>query len=859
MIKELAKKALKDEYLINLTCKLEGFIARRFFSDVNTDEKLTIKEFNDLIRFSDILSYSETDEGRNTSYKILSLLYEYDSEFDGFKTSFKAILIKLGNFPGITRLEKSTQAVLQMPLERAYEEHIKKDLQKVPDSKLIFTDAQYEIFEHLKKNKHFSFSGPTSLGKSFIFESFIKDLIINEGIKDNIVILVPTRALINQCVQKLKNEFSDITHYEILAHPKIPEFIRSKGSNYIFVFTPERLISYISDNKNPPVEYLFIDEAHKIISEKDTRNPLYYHAILQAQKRSIKLFFASPNISNPEVYLKLFERSTDESLHTNESPVAQNKYFLDLNKSKIKVFGEFRNSDIDIDNVNHYGFFDWLMKLSKGDNKSIVYCNSKVLTREHALNFSKLLSPKNDTRLNELITLIQESIHNDYYLIDCLKKGVAFHFGDLPQRIRVKVEELFKVGVIDYLFCTSTLLEGVNLPAKNIFVLSDKIGNSKFTKIDFLNLIGRAGRLTHEFSGNIIIFKEKGSKAWGAEGVLEKLISKEKIPPLESQVIKGNKHFYDNVLNTIDNKNLTRKTPTNYEEEILDHYSNIALIHTIEETNSVLLGNLHKSQPNSILSLESKVKNNKVPIEILKISSGVKLNYQNDLMQERKTSLKVFSANPTYQEIHEALKFLYNKYNWKDEESGRKQILKLAKPEKHMDILEYYSFLINSWIGPKPISVIIQEGIEYLHKKGSMFYDELNQPLGQFNKFNQIHVNIYINKLLEDIENLLRFRFIKYFNNYFLILKERIGETNAGANWAEFLEYGSNNKRVIELQNTGLPRHIAYHINKNYPNVVSYDLNDNLIDFDPKVLLNSLKSRQTDTEKEIIEFYAELN
>lgn len=854
MIKELAKKALEDDYFVTLTTKLEKVVASRFFNRNETNDNLTAKEFNDLVRFADILSYSESEEGRNTSYRILSLLYEYNSDFDGFKPAFRAILIKLGNFPGITRLEKSIGGKILMPLERSYEEHVKKSLQKVPDSNLVFTDAQYTIFEQLKKNKHFSFSGPTSLGKSFIFESYIKDLIINEGVKDNMVILVPTRALINQCVQKLKNEFSGITHYEILAHPKIPEFIKSKGGNYIFVFTPERLISYISENKNPPIEYLFIDEAHKIISEKDTRNPLYYHSILQAQKRSIKLFFASPNISNPEVYLKLFERSTDEAIHTNESPVAQNKYFLDLNKSQIKVFGEFKN--FDIEQADNFSFFDWLQKLSQGDNKSIVYCNSKVQTREYALNFSKLLGKKNDSRLDELINLIKESIHSDYYLIDCLQRGVAFHFGDLPQRIRVKVEELFKIGVIDYLFCTSTLLEGVNLPAKNIFVLSDKIGNSKFTKIDFLNLIGRAGRLTHEFSGNIIIVKEKGVKAWSSDGSLEKLIAKEKIPPLESQVIKGNKKFYENVLNTIDNKNLTRKSSTNYEEEILDHYANIALIHTIEETNSVLLGNLHKSKPESIESLQNKVKSNKVPLDILKISSGVKLEYQNNIIQGKKSELKILSANPTFQEIKDALRFLYEKYNWRDEESGRKQILKLAKPEKHMSILDYYSFLINSWIGSRPINMIIQEGIEYQHDRGLILYDELNQPLGVFNKFNQIHINVFINKLLEDIENLLRFRFIKYFNNYFMILKEIVGEQSAGSNWAEFLEYGSNNKKIIELQNIGLPRHIAYHINKNYPHTVTYDVNDNLIAFDPKTLLDSLGSKHTDVEKEIIEFYS---
>lgn len=55
-----------------------------------------------------------------------------------------------------------------------------------------------------------------------------------------------------------------------------------------------------------------------------------------------------------------------------------------------------------------------------------------------------------------------------------LEKGIAYHFGGIPEEIKIKVEELYKLGFIKIIFCTSTLLEGVNLPAKNIFILSEK-------------------------------------------------------------------------------------------------------------------------------------------------------------------------------------------------------------------------------------------------------------------------------------------------------------------------------------------------------------------------------------------------
>ena len=110
------------------------------------------------------------------------------------------------------------------------------------------------------------------------------------------------------------------------------------------------------------------------------------------------------------------------------------------------------------------------------DCQNIVYCNTIDDTIDYALGFSRKLPIKTNDEIEGLIKLTKTFVHKDYYLIDCLRHGVAFHFGRLPQRIREQVESLFSKGLIDYVFCTSTLLEGVNLPAKNIFILNNAIG-----------------------------------------------------------------------------------------------------------------------------------------------------------------------------------------------------------------------------------------------------------------------------------------------------------------------------------------------------------------------------------------------
>lgn len=58
------------------------------------------------------------------------------------------------------------------------------------------------------------------------------------------------------------------------------------------------------DKDNPKIDYLFVDEAHKLLSKKDTRTPLLYHSLVLAKRKSVNIFFASPNIPNADVFWK---------------------------------------------------------------------------------------------------------------------------------------------------------------------------------------------------------------------------------------------------------------------------------------------------------------------------------------------------------------------------------------------------------------------------------------------------------------------------------------------------------------------------------------------------------------------------
>ena len=835
-ISEIAEKIPKNEYFIDLLKKAEVNSAKAFFQlEFNI---LREKEYIDLLRFADILSRSRDEKHHNTAYRIVSLLAKSHSENSIFQVFSKNILIKTGNFPAIKFLEKNSNNNA-LPLEIRLERAVKEVVQEVPNSGLIFTDSQYRIFELLKNNNHFSFSGPTSLGKSFVINAFIHFLIKEHKGRDNIAILVPTRALINQTVRTLKAELKQQKEkrYKVLSHPTIPEFFRQDENQFIFVFTPERLVSYLSEADPLKIDYLFIDEAQKILGHKDTRSPLYYHSIFLAERKSVRLFFSSPNIPNPEIFLKLFDKSTSENLRVRESPVAQNRYYLDFIDQKCLVFLEEGDTVQLPFEFKDRDFFYWLKKLNS-DDKSIIYCNTKEDTVSLALEFAKTLPIKKDAQINEVIEIVRDYLHKDYFLINCLQKGVGFHFGSLPQRIREKVEELFKKKAIDYVFCTSTLLEGVNLPAKNIFILSNAVGLTKFTEIDFWNLAGRAGRLAKELAGNIICARiiDKRNR-WQNPKDLDVVRNKE-LKPATALMINGNKKFFENLENSIEQRDFTNKSASDAQKKVWDHYANITLLHEIKREQSVLKSNFLKKNTKRERTLDKAIKQNKVPEPILEASTTIKNIYQNKILKVKALDQYILPQEVTFQSCLKQLTLLCDFYRWDIEEDGGRNPMYKGK-----NSLRYYAMLMNTWINSTPINLMITRAIKYYSEELGYFISKGEEI--EFDRRNPEHINHVINELITNIDNILRFKLKMYFKNFYQLLVHSLGEENSGSDWSEFLEYGTINHKVIELQNIGLPRHLAIFVLEHYPDTLQFESNK-LVKFDYKKILSREEGEKKD-------------
>ena len=112
----------------------------------------------------------------------------------------------------------------------------------------------------------------------------------------NFARIVPTKALINEVrtdsIDDLKVILEERNYRVVTAASDIS---LEEDHNFILVMTPERLLYLLMSKPDFVIDYLFIDEAHKI-SGRNSRGPFYYKVVdmLSRQEPNHILFLHRP-------------------------------------------------------------------------------------------------------------------------------------------------------------------------------------------------------------------------------------------------------------------------------------------------------------------------------------------------------------------------------------------------------------------------------------------------------------------------------------------------------------------------------------------------------------------------------------
>ena len=354
-------------------------------------------------------------------------------------------------------------------------------------NKYLHEDQKY-LLSLLSTEKNVIVSAPTSFGKSLLIE----EIVASKKFK-NIIIIQPTLALLDETRKKLKKYDNN---YKLIV--KTSQNSSNEKGN-IYLFTAERVNEY-QDFKH--IDFIIVDEFYKLSSQRDDERAdslnNAFHYILKTYNS--KFYLLGPNIDSisdgfEEKYNAIFYKTKTSLVNTKSIDI------YSQHKEKFEKPVKYKKYKEDV-------LFNLLLENRK--NQNIIYCSSPARVRYLSKKFSHFIQSKihsdQDLKL-DIFEWIEKNVSPNWSLIQVLKKGIGIHDGALQKHITTSIIDYFNNGSLNFLFCTTTIIEGVNTSAKNIFFFDSTKGkNTKIDFFDYSNIKGRAGRLMIHYTGTIYNF-----------------------------------------------------------------------------------------------------------------------------------------------------------------------------------------------------------------------------------------------------------------------------------------------------------------------------------------------------------------
>lgn len=348
-------------------------------------------------------------------------------------------------------------------------------------------------FFESKKDDTVSVIAPTSYGKSELILSAVK-----EYAGKNICVLTSTKALLIQTKKRVQ-QISKGIFPKIVVHP---EMYNPNDSSCLAVLTQERLLRIFKKDPQLSFDCIIVDEAHEML-EDDSRSRTLANVIIVAQKRNpeVAFKFLTPFLADSTNLKARYTTYDIEGFKVSEY-IKTEKYFLyDLrNHTGLKLYDQFLNKFLPISDNRNLGFEEDVVKAYSA-GKNIIYLNKPTDIEKFALALADVLPEVDSELIQTACDNISEYLQPQYNLLTCLRKGIIYHHGSVPDAIRIYIEDLYKKDdAVRYVITSSTLLSGVNLPAERMFILDNKRGRSNLSHDSFKNLVGRVCRFSEIFN-----------------------------------------------------------------------------------------------------------------------------------------------------------------------------------------------------------------------------------------------------------------------------------------------------------------------------------------------------------------------
>ncbi len=222
---------------------------------------------------SQLVRMANSSEHEQTFHELVLRCLERQEVFNGYRPVLDGLVRRLGLFPYLEPNSLDTTDQIAFELHRP-----------VPDdSSLVFHKEQAEVFRSLLAGNSVVLSAPTSFGKSLII-----DALVAAGRYRNVLLVVPTLALIDETRVRLATKFKN--QYKIITHA-----YQTVGERNLFIFTQERAIEKLPDE----IDLLVIDEFYKLspgADQDDVRWNLLNQLFYRYAKRKTQFYLLGPSV-----------------------------------------------------------------------------------------------------------------------------------------------------------------------------------------------------------------------------------------------------------------------------------------------------------------------------------------------------------------------------------------------------------------------------------------------------------------------------------------------------------------------------------------------------------------------------------
>lgn len=427
-----------------------------------------VDTFGFLAQLSSYTSLAENEEQLQSARELLVRALEHKAAFASYTPILQTLLRNAGLFPYLDAAAVGVAAQIATETHRP---------DAMPEG-VVFTAKQAEVYRELMVGRNVILSAPTSFGKSLII-----DAVIASGRHRNIVVVVPTLALVDETRRRLlrfRNQYKVITHLS-----------QEPAERNIFVHTQERVV------ENPhikQIDFFVIDEFYKLqiddSGEGSERAVLLNHAFYRLVKQAKQFYMLGPNINElPDGFGTNYRCSF---IKTEFSTVASETHLVPPGGDEVARLKKL---------------------VPQLTGPTLVFSGSVKGARKLGKAVSDV--HKGFEAKSELVSAIDWLTTNyspKWGLVKTLKAGVGIHHGKLPRSIAQMLVRLFNEGHLDYLVCTSTLIEGVNTAARNVVVADNTINRKKYDFFTFNNIRGRSGRMWKHYVGHVYLFNDPPQK-----------------------------------------------------------------------------------------------------------------------------------------------------------------------------------------------------------------------------------------------------------------------------------------------------------------------------------------------------------